>query len=256
MITHSYPSKGVDVTLQDIEVGQYSDIEVNADGKWLNYSNCVLNLTQQMRQELSLPEELGEFNDLTRFDHGTISISLSSSPACAEPQNDDVEAGIFAASDQSEMADLAINFREFYTATAALNGSATTPGSNDDTAYRIAYDRITPVLYACWGIVLPELDVSNLSRLAFDIKGQQGGELPNVWLASSGSPSDIRNFVDIEDYLTVTNAWQRVEIPLIEFHAKGETEETVDLTRIVRLQICFEWADMAGMVFVDGFAFE
>ena len=30
----------------------------------------------------------------------------------------------------------------------------------------------------------------------------------------------------------------------------------IDLTRIVRIQIAFEWEDMAGMVYVDGFAFE
>ena len=29
-----------------------------------------------------------------------------------------------------------------------------------------------------------------------------------------------------------------------------------DLTQIVQVQIAFEWDDMAGMVYVDGFAFE
>jgi len=110
--------------------------------------------------------------------------------------------------------------------------------------------------YSGWEIVLPETDVSNFSKLAFDIKGQLGGEIPNVWLTSPCSPEDIRNFVDIEDYKTVTAGWQRVVIPLDDFHVTEGAQQTVDLTRIILVQIVFEWEDMAGMVYVDGFAFE
>ena len=54
----------------------------------------------------------------------------------------------------------------------------------------------------------------------------------------------------------MTTSWQRVEIPLDDFHIMGSTAQTIDCSKIVRLQICFEWEEMAGMIYVDGFAFE
>jgi hypothetical protein len=263
-ITHVCPAgdgrcikpEGVNVTLYDVEVGQYDDQETNADGEPLDYSNCAFNLTKDMRRQLEVPEVLEGFDSLERFMHGTITITLSSTPVGHVSRDKAKHAGIFAATDQADMANRAITFRQFYTSTAAINGVVTDAGSNDNVGYQIAYDRITTEHYACWGIVLPETDVSGLSRLAFDIKGRQGAEIPNVWLASPSSPQDIRNYVDIENYVTVTDTWQRVEVPLTDFQAQPGEEGIIDLARIVRVQICFEWADMEGMVYVDGFAFE
>jgi hypothetical protein len=111
--------------------------------------------------------------------------------------------------------------------------------------------------WAVWGIVLSEeIDVSSLSKLAFDIKGQSGGEIPNVWLVSSSNSDDIRNSVDIEAYVTVDTSWKRAEIPMADFRDPWSQQQTIDLTRIVRVEIAFEWEDMAGMIYVDGFAFE
>ena len=165
------------------------------------------------------------------------------------------EPGIFADSDQVNMANQATDFREAYKATAAIDSTAFSPGSDDSTSIRIAYDRVNADHWALWGIVLPETDVSSL-KLAFDIKGQVGDERPNVWLVSSGSPSEIRNVVDIEDYVTVTTNWQRAEIPLTDFRDPWGQQQPIDLTQILRVEIAFEWGDMAGMVYVDGFAFE
>jgi len=167
-----------------------------------------------------------------------------------------VEPGIFAASDQANMASQAITFRQYYKVTAAINSKVLEEGSDGSPGYQIAYDRITGDHWALWGIVLPETDVSSLSKLTFDIKGQSGGEIPNVWLASRSTPKDIRNYVDIENYTTVTTNWQRVEIPLTDFHVAEGSQQTIDLTRILRVEIAFEWENMAGMVYVDGFAFE
>jgi hypothetical protein len=166
-----------------------------------------------------------------------------------------VEPGIFADSDQVNMANRATAFREAYKGTAAINSTAFSPGSDDSTSIRIAYDRVNADHWALWGIVLPETDVSSL-KLAFDIKGQVGGERPNVWLVSSGSPSEVRNVVDIEDYVTVTTNWQRAEIPPTDFRDPWGHQQPIDLTRILRVEIAFEWENMAGMVYVDGFAFE
>ncbi len=251
-----YPEKGINITLTDVEVGQYDDDEINADGEPLNYENCAFNAVQGMREQLGLPLELDGFNDPPRWDHGTITIELSSARVEFVGKDRLVKRGIFAASDQADMASQAITFRQFYTSTAAVNATVFSPGFDDDTGYRLAYDRVDADHYAGWEIALPETDVSALSRLAFDIRGHSGGEIPNVWLTSPGSPHDIRNTVDIEDYVTVDTNWKRVEIPLTDFHVMESSEQTIDLTRIIRVQVVFEWEDMAGMVYVDGFAFE
>jgi len=255
-VTHVYPEKSVNITLPNVEVGQYNDTEIDASGEPLYYTNCAFNAVQSMRSQLGLPLELDGFNDPPRWDHGTITIQLSSTQVGFVSKEKPVQPGIFAASDQANMASRAYTFRQFYWRTAAVNSTAFSPGSNDGTSYRIAYDRVgVNDSYSGWEIVLPETDVSNLSKLVFDIKGRSGGEIPNVWLVSPPAP-DIRNFVDIEDYMTVKTNWQRVEIPLTDFHVEGGSGQTIDLTRIVLVQIVFEWKDMAGMVYVDGFAFE
>jgi hypothetical protein len=257
-VTHVYPEESINITLPDVEVGQYNDSEIDASGEPLNYSQCAFNAVQSMRNQLGLPSELGDFNSSARFDHGTITIQLSSKQVEFVSKEKPVKPGIFAASDQANLAGRASAFRQFYWVTAAVNDTAFSPGSNDGTSYRIAYDRVDGDHYSGWEIVLPETDVSNFSRLAFDIRGHSGGEIPNVWLTSPGSPeNDIRNLVDIEEYVTVVNTdWQRVEIPLTDFHVTGSSQQTIDLTRIIRVQIVFEWDDMAGMIYVDGFAFE
>ncbi len=257
-VTHVYPEKGINITLPNVEVGQYNDTEIDASGEPLYYSQCAFNAVQSIRNQLELPSDLKGFNDPPRFDHGTITIQLSSTPFGNVIKDKPVEPGIFAASDQANMASQAIALRQTYKATAAINGTAFSPGSEDNTSYRIAYDRVDAdsEYWALWEIVLSEIDVSSLSKLAFDIKGQLGGEIPNVWLASSSSPEDIRNLVDIEKYVTVNTGWQRAEIPLTDFRASPWDQQLIDLTRIIRVQIAFEWEDMAGMVYVDGFAFE
>ncbi|TEU17398.1 MAG: VWA domain-containing protein, partial [Anaerolineales bacterium] len=213
-VTHVYPEKSINVTLSEVEVGQYNDTEIDASGEPLNYSNCAFNAVQDMRNQLGLSSDLGNLNDPQRFDHGTITIQLSSTPAGFVSKEKAVEPGIFATSDQANMASRVSTFRQFYWTTAAINGTAFSPGSDDGTSYRLSYDRVDGG-YSGWEIVLPETDVSNLSKLTFDIKGQVGGEIPNVWLTSPGSPEeDIRNLVDIENYVTVNTGWQQVEIPL------------------------------------------
>jgi len=256
-ITHVQPEKSINVALYDVEVGQYNDTEIDANGEQLDYRKCAFNLTEGMRSQLQLPVDLKDFNAPERFDHGTITIQLSSTPVGFILKDKPVEPGIFTTSGWANMGSRATTFRQFYWETAAINGTTFSPGSNDGTSYRIAYDRVNANYYAGWDIILPETDVTGFSKLAFDIKGQVGGERPNVWLASpGGSPEGVRNFVGIENYVTVPTNWQRVEIPLTHFHVQGGSQQTIDLTRIIRVQIVFEWEDMAGMVYVDGFAFE
>ena len=209
--------------------------------------------------------ELYEWNDgVYFFDE----VTYSSWPYIVEHQP--IQFGIFAETDQAEIASRAYRFQQFHQDTARIASALVSDGSEDDLGYEIAYSGIAAQeRYACWGIVFPETDVSGLSSLAFDIKGQRGGEIPNVWLTSSGPSGSVRNFVDIENYVRVNDLWQRVEIPLVDFHKPtpaemgerdaGEAKEeqqTIDLKHIGEVQLCFEWGVMEGTIFVDGFAFE
>jgi hypothetical protein len=93
---------------------------------------------------------------------------------------------------------------------------------------------------------LAGLDASNYQTLSFYIKGSDGGEQPNIYLVSKTDEIEVRGFVDIEDYITVTTSWQRVNIPLEIFENQG-----VDLCNLAYFQLGFEWEEMAGTIYLD-----
>lgn len=167
-----------------------------------------------------------------------------------------VELGVFAASDQAGLAKQATSFVEFYTGTAKITTESVSPGSDDQVGYKITYDRINLTSFACWEFVLTPTDVSALPYLTFDIKGEKGGERPNIWLRSSGQASHVRNYVDLEKYVKVSTKWQRARISLADLRQQDGGKRNIDLAQITEVDLCFEWEDMAGTVFVDAFAFE
>ncbi len=132
-------------------------------------------------------------------------------------------------------------------------------GASLDTAYdpinrvggqgaglRIAYEGISASGWGLAVIDLAGLDASGYAALSFYIKGARGNERPNLWLVSDDHATEARGMVDIEDYLSVTTAWQQVTIPLAVFAAQG-----VDVANLSYLQFGFEWELMQGAVYVD-----
>jgi hypothetical protein len=128
-------------------------------------------------------------------------------------------------------------------------------GTEPYLGYQISYAGVTEAEYTCWAINFEQsLDASEQwTRLALDLKGAQGGELPHLWLQSCAPWGKVRNLVELEP---ASNNWQRVEIPLSDFHVIGGPGQTLDLACLQEMALCFEWGDMAGTVSVAGVAFE
>jgi hypothetical protein len=257
-VRHEYPTKGVDTTLPTVQVIQYGAQEPNVDGVPLTYSGCAFSVDKLMREKLGLPPELPEDdNSAERFDHGTITIALSDRRVGTIVKSRAVESGLLAASDQAGLQDnpgLAVH--QAYNGTAAIYSTALADCHDGAACYQIAYDRTTPD-WAVWSIDFEATDVSGLGKLAFNIRGNLGGERPNVYLVSPGDPDEVRYYADVEDFALVSStAWQRVAIPLSSFEPyEGETRP-LDRAQIIRVQLAFEWEPTTGIVFVDRFAFE
>jgi len=102
---------------------------------------------------------------------------------------------------------------------------------------------------SAWALAVMDLtglDASTYQTLSFYVKGADGGEQPNIYLVSKTGETEIRGFVHIEDYITVTTSWQRVNIPLEVFEDQG-----VDLSNLAYFQLGFEWKEMAGTIYLD-----
>jgi hypothetical protein len=137
----------------------------------------------------------------------------------------------------------------------AVDSEVDAVDSEVDAGYQIRYTGVTETEYACWAISFGQaLDVSERSTgITFDLKGTRGGELPHLWLQSCAPWGKVRNLVELEP---ASNDWQRVEVPLRDFHVIGGTAQTVDLTCLQEIALCFEWGEMAGAVVVDNITFE
>ncbi|MGA9348672.1 MAG: carbohydrate binding domain-containing protein, partial [Anaerolineae bacterium] len=117
---------------------------------------------------------------------------------------------------------------------------------NTGAGYRISYSGVTEYGWAAFGTNLVGLDASDCAALSFHIKGANGGEKPNVYL----SDGTIESFVNIEDHIIVTTSWQRVDILLEDFAAKG-----IDFANLAYFQVIFEWEGMEGTVYLDNIQF-
>lgn len=115
--------------------------------------------------------------------------------------------------------------------------------------YRLTYGGITSNCWAAWQTGLGTQDFSGFSNVVFAIKGARGNEIPNIYLRNNENKS---GHVDIETYITVTDDWQEVKIPLSDFaYADG-----ADLTSLAWFQIVFEWDNMSGTIYIDDIHFE
>jgi len=121
------------------------------------------------------------------------------------------------------------------------------PVSGTGQCYHITYSGIHPGAGGIWVTRLDGVNVSDKDTLTFYIKGLKGGEIPNIYL---GDISGNKAYVDIEDYVTVTQSWQRVNIPLADFSSRG-----IDLSCLMELQFVFEWELMSGVIYIDEIAF-
>ncbi len=99
--------------------------------------------------------------------------------------------------------------------------------------------------WALWETYLLGLDVSDYAFLSFYIKGANGGEKVNLYLADG---SDQAAYVDVEAYAPITMDWTPVRVPLQAF-------DGVVLTDLTKIKFVFEWEPMTGTIFLDDLRF-
>jgi len=124
-----------------------------------------------------------------------------------------------------------------------------TDGTYDDSpgSYVISYT-LPSGAWALWETYLRGLDVSDYAFLSFYIKGANGGEKVNLYLADGSEQID---YVDVEEYAptgAIGTDWTPVKVSLRAF-------EGVALTDLTKIKFTFEWKPMTGTILLDGLRF-
>jgi len=104
-----------------------------------------------------------------------------------------------------------------------------------------------PEGYALVALNTGRLDTSDYSELTFAVKGTVNGPV-NIYL----NDGKKRAAADLSDYILVTNSWQKVAIPLVDFRKKG-----VDTTAIAQVVLAWEGRTIEReTIFFDEFVLE
>lgn len=96
--------------------------------------------------------------------------------------------------------------------------------------------------YAMWETNLMGIDAREYKSIVIRIKGQKGGEEPNIYLCDGGT----RKCLQPSEYGGVTREWRDIRLPLENYKQKG-----IDLSLLNSLQIVFEWKEMSGSVYIE-----
>ena len=115
-----------------------------------------------------------------------------------------------------------------------------------------------PHSYSGWEVLLGDInsgiDLTSYNSLTFYIRGAKGGETPNVWLMTPIAGGGFRRYYrDVEKYRQVTTQWQEIVIPFEHFMTGTLPEEKIDLQRINKIQVVFEWypEPTSGTIYID-----
>lgn len=153
-------------------------------------------------------------------------------------------------------------FAQFYQGQAGISAALVSNG-NTNQGLRLIFSNVSNAAeyYAGWEVWLGADDLSgiNLSQygsLVFYIRGQAGGEEPNVYLMNPVVGGNYRRYWrDVEQVTPITTSWQQVVIPLSYFTSSPAPSQQVDLSNVQRIQILFEWytspTPPSGRIFID-----
>lgn len=131
--------------------------------------------------------------------------------------------------------------------TVAPNSTLNTTLVTDDAikaggkALRLDYT-VNPGGYAIWGSGLNRPAVRADALLTFWVKGAAQAIAPNLYLANG----DRRARVALAQYVTLTNQWQPVQIPLALFATQG-----LALNALTSVQVVFEFGQGSGTLWLD-----
>jgi hypothetical protein len=151
-------------------------------------------------------------------------------------------------------------FGEFIQNQAGISASIV-PNGYINQGLRIDFTNVSGVggNYAGWEVWLGADDQSGVpfsayNSLVFYIRGQAGGEEPNVYLMMPNTGTNFQRYwKDVELVAPLTTSWTRIEIPLLHFTSSQEPNQQVNLSNIQRIQFLFEWyaQPTSGTIFID-----
>lgn len=101
--------------------------------------------------------------------------------------------------------------------------------------------------YAIWETSLLGFDARGFQNIVIKVRGENGGEKPNIWLDDGTTRRPVR----AKEFAPITTSWQEISIPLEKFIAQG-----VDLSHLEAIQIVFEWEEMSGTAYLTEIRFE
>jgi len=101
--------------------------------------------------------------------------------------------------------------------------------------------------YCVWRCGLNGIDARGFKYLTLKIRGEKGGEIPNIYLNDSNKRIPIRAM----EMPIVKQEWQKIQLPLVSYLRQG-----IDLSRLESVEIVFEWAEQSGTIYVDDIMFE
>ncbi len=100
--------------------------------------------------------------------------------------------------------------------------------------------------FAQWNCDLRCFDARPFTHLSLRMKGERGGEHPNLYLADPNGRVACRS----QSLPPVTRSWQEFQVPLARFAARG-----LDLSCLQSLQLVFEWDEQSGTIYADDIRF-
>ena len=101
--------------------------------------------------------------------------------------------------------------------------------------------------YAGWNAELKGMNAAGFTHLALRIRGEKGGETPNIYLNDGIDRYPMR----AKELPEITREWQTWRLPLDHFANNG-----IDITHLVVMEMVFEWQEQSGTIYVDDIKFE
>ena len=151
-------------------------------------------------------------------------------------------------------------FAQFSQNQAGISAAVVTDGYSNQVM-RLDFTNVSGAggNYAGWEIWLGADDQSGIPFLAynllvFNVRGQVGGEEPNVYLMMPAVGQDYQRYwKEVKQVAPVTTSWTRIEIPLAHFTSSQAPNQQVDLSNIQRIQFLFEWYSLptSGTIYID-----
>jgi hypothetical protein len=101
--------------------------------------------------------------------------------------------------------------------------------------------------YCSWQCGLNGIDANGFKYLMLRIRGEKGGETPNIYLNDSVKRVPMR----AKEMPKIKKEWQTIKLPLQHYADQG-----IDISHLDALVIVFEWEEQSSTIYIDDIQFE